>query len=124
MYYKECPVCGSHLDPGEICDCIQESSRRRVTMDDWRAAGDFEKAASPGDIVDEEIVEEFVTCLPPTTLRSDLVQCGEPYSHNHDPETGRWRATFTTFAKADGEWVYCGKCFAGKTEEPPSVTSA
>ena len=20
-YYKICPVCGSHLDPGEKCDC-------------------------------------------------------------------------------------------------------
>ena len=48
-------------------------------MADWSAAGDFEKAAKPGDLVDEEIVEEFVNCLPPTTLRGDLVQAGEPY---------------------------------------------
>lgn len=20
-YYKICPYCGAHLDPGEICDC-------------------------------------------------------------------------------------------------------
>lgn len=20
-YYRVCPVCGAHLDPGEICDC-------------------------------------------------------------------------------------------------------
>lgn len=54
-------------------------------MADWSAAGDFEKAAKPGDLVDEEIVEEFVNCLPPTTLRGDLVQAGEPYSHQYDP---------------------------------------
>ena len=55
-------------------------------MADWSAVGDFEKAAKPGDLVDEEIVEEFVNCLPPTTLRGDLVQAGEPYSHQYDPE--------------------------------------
>lgn len=75
-------------------------------MADWSAAGDFEKAAKPGDLVDEEIVEEFVNCLPPTTLRGDLVQAGEPYSHQYDPEAERWRATYTTFAKVDGEWTY------------------
>lgn len=21
-YYKTCPHCGAHLDPGEVCDCI------------------------------------------------------------------------------------------------------
>lgn len=27
MYYKECKLCGAHLDPGEDCDC--EAERRR-----------------------------------------------------------------------------------------------
>ena len=22
VYYKICPHCGAHLDPGEVCDCI------------------------------------------------------------------------------------------------------
>lgn len=28
--YKTCPRCGSHLDPGEICDCIpsQDNNQR------------------------------------------------------------------------------------------------
>ena len=21
-YYKTCPLCGAHLDPGEACDCV------------------------------------------------------------------------------------------------------
>lgn len=122
MYYTECPQCGSHLDPGEVCDCRRsEREARRVTMDDWRSAGDFDKAAKPGDLVDEEIVQEFVICLPPMTLRSNLVQAGEPSSHRFDPETDRWQETYTTFSKIDGEWVYCGKCFAGKIEEPPEL---
>lgn len=25
-YYRICPQCGSHLDPGESCDCIKEKA--------------------------------------------------------------------------------------------------
>lgn len=25
-YYKVCPYCGSHLDPGEKCDCGQKEA--------------------------------------------------------------------------------------------------
>ena len=24
-YYKTCPECGAHLDPGEKCDCQEEA---------------------------------------------------------------------------------------------------
>ena len=27
MYFRECPYCGCHLDPGEKCDCREESER-------------------------------------------------------------------------------------------------
>lgn len=23
-YFRECPLCGAHLDPGESCDCAKE----------------------------------------------------------------------------------------------------
>ncbi len=23
-YYKTCPHCGAHMDPGEVCDCRDE----------------------------------------------------------------------------------------------------
>lgn len=26
-YYRECPYCGAHLDPGERCDCQDEVIR-------------------------------------------------------------------------------------------------
>lgn len=26
MYYKTCPHCGAHLDPGESCDCKREAA--------------------------------------------------------------------------------------------------
>lgn len=28
MYYRECPWCGCNLDPGEICECRDESIKR------------------------------------------------------------------------------------------------
>lgn len=27
-YYKICPRCGAHLDPGEPCDCEDEKKKR------------------------------------------------------------------------------------------------
>ena len=27
-YYKVCPNCGAHLDPGESCDCESEEKKR------------------------------------------------------------------------------------------------
>ncbi len=27
-YYDVCPNCGSHLDPGEKCDCKEETERK------------------------------------------------------------------------------------------------
>ena len=120
MYYHECERCGGHLDPGERCDCLTEDQRaaQRLTYEAWEAAGDFEKVARPGMTVEERIVEEFRDALPPATIRANLLQAGEPYDHRLDPRTGHWKATYFTFAKRDGEWVYCGKCFIGETTEP------
>ena len=27
-YYKVCPLCGAHLDPGECCDCAAPSNQQ------------------------------------------------------------------------------------------------
>lgn len=128
MRYRECPVCGAHLDFGELCDCMAkeagEPERKIVTMDDWRRAGDFERAARPGDQVEEEIVEDFLNVLPPATNSATLVQCGEPVSHCYDPDTGHWRPTYTTFSQRDGLWYYCGNCFIGKRVEPRKMAGA
>ena len=24
-YFKTCPLCGAHLDPGEVCECKREA---------------------------------------------------------------------------------------------------
>lgn len=34
-YYKTCPVCGAHLDPGELCDCMgREYQQERGAADE------------------------------------------------------------------------------------------
>ena len=32
MYYRECPRCGAHIDPGETCDCRMETKKEAVPM--------------------------------------------------------------------------------------------
>lgn len=98
----------------------EESERRIVTYADWEAAGDFTKAARPGDYVEERIVDDMRDVLPPAKMERGFLQVGEPYSHEFDPETGHWRGTFPTFVKEGQNWKYCGNCFIGKTTPPPA----
>ena len=82
MHNYFCDHCGAALDPGEICDCKQqpeESERRIVTYSDWEAAGDFSKAAQPGDYVEERIVDDMRDVLPPAKMERGFLQVGEPY---------------------------------------------
>lgn len=124
--YKTCPHCGSHLDPGETCDCRKEpetvAPRRVVTREDWAKARDFMRAADPGDLVEEAIVDEMRDCVPPASMKAGYLQVGEPYSHELDPESGRWRATYMTFCKIGEGWQYCGCCFLNKNAQPQALT--
>lgn len=77
-----------------------------------------------GDYVEQAIVDDMLDCLPPACMRAECSQLGEPYSQRQDPETGKWRNTYTTFKKVSGEWgkgnsiwEYCGHCFCGENVE-------
>ena len=80
--YRTCPYCGSNLDPGETCDCKKEpeavTQKRIVTREDWERARDFIKAANPGDLVVEEIVDEMRDSVPPASMKAGYLQAGEP----------------------------------------------
>lgn len=74
--------------------------------------------AVPGDLVTQEVVDNFMNALPPASMSFLCAQLGEPYSEKKDPDTGRFRPTFLTFKKKRDEvWEYCGKCFRGETVE-------
>lgn len=87
---------------------------KHITVAEWELAGEFTKAAEPGDTVDEEIVDNFLNVMPPAAVSSDYLQMGETYDHVED-ENGWWRPTFLTFQLRGGSWVYCGCCFRGET---------
>lgn len=93
------------------------TERKHITMQLWEKAGSFDKIASPGDTVDEEIVELFMNCIPPLYYQSDYRQCGEPVKHCRLPENDSLYApTYMTFKRIDGVWVFVGDCFRGKSE--------
>ena len=92
------------------------NGKKLVTMEDWTDS--FDSICNVGDYVEEQIVDEMINCLPPVCMRSDCMQCGEPYSHEVDPKSKRLRPTYSTFKKvADGVYEYCGHCFCGDNVE-------
>lgn len=93
-----------------------------VTRDKWRRSRDFERVAKPGDPVSVSVVDAFAEALPPVTMTSTLVQCGEPHAYAFDPEKRCWRETYTTFSKKDDGWYFCGYCFQGRDTEPKHIS--
>lgn len=77
----------------------------------------FSSLVRVGDMVDEQIVEEFRDCLPPVAYNGRYLQCGEPYTHEFNPKTRKWEPAFITFAKDVGVWVYKGICFYKEYED-------
>jgi hypothetical protein len=73
-------------------------------MDTWLYDG-----AEIGDLVEEEVIDEVINCLPPACDRRDCVQLGEPAGSKVEG------TTYETFKKVDeNTWAYCGQCFRGE----------
>ena len=87
------------------------------SMEDWENSGlrSFNEYFIPGDKVTEDVYDNFLDIMPPATMRRNLLQVGEPAAHEKDPETGKYRATYLTFERVNGEWYYVGECFIGET---------
>lgn len=67
-----------------------------------------------GDIVSEDIVDNFMNIIPPRAMSHGYLQVGEPYNHVYDISRAL-RPAYMTFAKCDGHWRYYGNCFAYET---------
>lgn len=95
-------------------------SREIKTLDGWCEFSDRTGKESiydylrVGDIVSEDIVDNFMNMLPPRAMSYGYLQVGEPYNHVYDISRAL-RATYMTFAKCDGHWRYYGNCFAYET---------
>ena len=77
----------------------------------------FSSLVRVGDMVDEQIVEEFRDCLPPVAYNGRYLQCGEAYTHKFNYKTQKYEPAFMTFAKDVGVWVYKGICFYKEYED-------
>ena len=96
----------------EFCEiCKNKDCDKIHTREDWKT--DLNNDFFVGAIVDQEIVDECMNVLPPRTMKSGLIQMGEPYSHEYD-KSGKLWATWATFAMTGKGWVFCGNCFAGE----------
>src|SRR5690606_4445749 len=80
------------------------------TFAGWK--GSMSQYLQVGDIVDEEMVDYFLTVLPPACWKMNLVQIGEPHSHING------RPVFATIAKHGQHWYFKGYCFRGEHVEP------
>jgi predicted amidophosphoribosyltransferase len=46
MFYNICPLCGSHLDPSEVCDCKKELEQRNQPPEQAEAKKNKEVTSS------------------------------------------------------------------------------
>ena len=77
---------------------------RKVLNRDWM----YCDALMAGDLVENDVVDDFMNCLPPACYRSDCAQLGEAHSTEKD-HTGKYRSTYLTFKRFDKEtWEFCG----------------
>lgn len=91
---------------------------RYLTKKAWDSSHqDFTSWANVGDIVDEETVQHFRDCVSPIAYDAMYLQCGEPYTHETNPKTGKWEPAFITFVRELGSWVYKGICFYREYED-------
>lgn len=92
----------------------REYRGRKVYNKDWYYGTD---ALEIGDLVENEVVDDLMDCLPPICMRSDCSQVGEASSSRID-ENGKYRSTYCTFKQIDsGIWEYCGDCFKGENAQ-------
>lgn len=111
----------------KVLEFVKEE-RRKITegetvksLDGWHKSGlrTWEEYCKPGELVTEDIVDEFANSVHPVTFKNGFVQAGEAYSTQSD-ENGAWRDTYTTFtyhgidSAGRSVWLHNGYCFAGQ----------
>ena len=96
------------------------------TLNGWNQSGlnvtDF---LTPGDVVDEDMVDHFRNVLPPLFNRQGFLQSSEPYSSISNCSKTRCRNTYLTFARNErGNWYFAGACFNGEKENREPVMNS
>ncbi len=85
----------------------------KKSLEDWENSGinSLQNFLKIGDLVTEEFVDYFMNILPPAYMGYGILQVGEPYSFEYDPDSEKYRNTYTTFTRGEDGWMYCGECF-------------
>lgn len=43
-YFRECPICGAHLDPGESCDCGEKHTKEEKADEKRKREAEAQKS--------------------------------------------------------------------------------
>lgn len=90
---------------------LQNMSNNIYTMNDWH--NDKRLNLKVGQFIDNEVSQELLNTIPPTTYNSKMFQVGE--ADTHIIQNGKFVLLFKTFIKTDGLWQYIGLCPEGET---------
>lgn len=77
-------------------------------MAQWQKDGSL--SVKVGQLIDREVFEQLLNCVPPKTYGRGLFQVGEPRNHDF-----AMRPLFDTFENTADGWRFCGKCLEGST---------
>lgn len=91
---------------------------RVVHMTDWEAAGSFLQCASPGNLVDGEVVTALCRANGTATYDDDYIQVKSNLMVKTRAETGGWQIVpvYLTFYRMRAEtWKYPGLCLKGES---------
>ena len=106
----------------ELSECQEEPGMTVKTIEGWHRFAEetgkscWDDYCKPGERVAEDVYDYFLDIVPPLSIGVGYLQVGEPHSHYHNPETGKFQATYATFGRIqDSVLMYCGNCFAGET---------
>ena len=70
-------------------------------------------SARVGDLVAYQVVDDLLNSVPPLYYK-DVCQTSEPYSHTANGPL------YLTFKHFNNDFIFCGACLAGKTENKSS----
>lgn len=74
------------------------------TLNQWNGSGlTLDQFLTIGDQVDEDMVDYFISVLPPAHLSANIVQMGEPVRHSDSGQE-----MFNTIYREAGRWIYAG----------------
>lgn len=81
-------------------------------MQMWNDSGlEFNYFVMPGDEVDKELVDYFLSFVP-VINNNGLLQCGDACQHIY--ADGKYLGTtYTSFKFDNGKWFFVGECFPG-----------